>query len=577
MEERRCARCFTPTGRAVCPDCGWPTQGHNQPHQLPVGTLLHGRYQIGRVLGQGGFGITYLAWDTREKGPVAVKEYFPASIVFRRNGLSMTVECTTREMEPHFRSGRERFLREAEALSKLRDLEGVVDILDLVEANGTAYIVMEYIRGKDLRTYVREQGGSLTAEETFAILRPAMKTLARVHKASIIHRDIAPDNIILEEDGGTKLLDFGAVRTVVDPSLSQDPASSTEAILKHGFAPMEQYTYRGRLGPWTDEYAMCATVWYCLTGKVPPDAPARLMGEKGPDWSAVSGLSRRQREALEQGFSSDPKARFGSLERLMEALYGKERSKRGPKVIAQGIMDNGMAEIHYVDEDGREMRVYGWSGDGPGTKKKGLLARLGLGKKKTPAPKAEEEETVREIQPERRWEEYPDSPEPGRTKTVCPPRRVRLSHQAVVYGMKTDTDRYAMDFSVFPEVVWRNPTWEKRLLGQSGDRADEIFSWLFPGEDGGSRFGADAFRVWEHQGLTVIRLPDEDEGTEVWCRAYVLRGRDLRDLRFFTVEQTPDGHKIGLVDRELRHYHLTEAADNMEETLEIILSLELDG
>ena len=154
---------------------------------------------------------------------------------------------------------------------------------------------------------------------------------------------------------------------------------------------------------------------------------------------------------------------------------------------------------------------------------------------------------------------------------------MRLSHQAVVYGMKTDTDRYAMDFSVFPEVVWRNPTWEKRLLGQSGDRADEIFSWLFPGEDGGSRFGADAFRVWEHQGLTVIRLPDEDEGTEVWCRAYVLRGRDLRDLRFFTVEQTPDGHKIGLVDRELRHYHLTEAADNMEETLEIILSLELDG
>ena len=584
MEERRCERCFAPTVRAVCEHCGWPVQGHNEPHQLPVGTLLGGRYQIGKVLGQGGFGITYLGWDRQERREVAVKEFFPASIVFRRCSLSMDVECGTGQMEPHFRSGRDRFLREAQALAKLRDLEGVVDILDLLEANGTAYIVMEYIRGRDLRSYVRERGGRLTVAQTLEILRPAMETLAKVHKAGIIHRDIAPDNIILTDSGITKLLDFGAVRTVTDPSLTHDPTSSTEAILKHGFAPLEQYTSRGRLGPWTDEYAMCATVYYCIMGEVPMYATNRLMEETVSPWAKLPGLSAQQRRTLERGFHLRANERYRDMDAFIRDLYGERRPpmmdkapERGPRVISQGIMDNGMAEIHYVDENGQEMRVYGWPGNGPGQKeKKGLLARLGLGKKKKSAPKAEEAaETVPEIPeiPERRWEEYPDrSP---RTKTVRPPRRESLDHQAVVYGLKTDTARYAMDFGIFPEVVWRNPTWEKRLLGQSGARADEIFAELFPGEGGGSRYGAGAFRTWEQDGMTVIRLPDEDEGTDVWCRAYVLRGKDYRDFRFFTVEQTPGGFLVGMVDRDLRHYHMTEAADNMEETLDIIRDLQI--
>ena len=209
----RCQSCFREYEGAVCPHCGG---AQNEEHQLPVGTMIRERYKLGRVLGQGGFGITYIAWDTLLDKCVAVKEFYPNGTVFRRNEVSTAVECGTKAMIPHYEYSRERFLREARALAKFQDIPEVVGLLDFVKENNTAYIVMEYVRGVDLAKYIRMKGGKLTAQETFRILKPVMEALAKVHKGGIVHRDISPDNIILDPMGGAKLLDFGAVRAVED-------------------------------------------------------------------------------------------------------------------------------------------------------------------------------------------------------------------------------------------------------------------------------------------------------------------------------------------------------------------------
>ena len=318
MEKRICPSCFREYEGVKCPHCdGMP----NDEHQLPVGTLLRDRYQIGRVLGQGGFGITYIAWDTLMHRTVAVKEFYPSGTVFRRSQRSLELECVSKELVPHYEYSKERFLREAGALVKFQSIPQVVDILDFARENGTAYIIMEFVKGVDLRKYILRKGRCLTATETFRILRPVMEALAQVHRGGIVHRDISPDNIILDPMGGAKLLDFGAVRSVIAPDVEKDLDRSTEAIVKHGFAPIEQYNTRGGLGPWTDEYAMCATIWYCLTGKVPDDATIRMSEETDPDWSTISDLPEHQQKALAKGFSRRAKDRYRSMDELLAALF----------------------------------------------------------------------------------------------------------------------------------------------------------------------------------------------------------------------------------------------------------------
>jgi len=318
MEKTICPSCFREYEGAKCPHCNG---AHNHEHQLPVGTLLRDRYKIGKVLGQGGFGITYIAWDTLMHRTVAVKEFYPSGTVFRRSQRSLELECVSKELVPHYEYSKERFLREAGALVKFQSIPQVVDILDFARENGTAYIIMEYVKGVDLRKYILRKGRCLTVTETFRILRPVMEALAQVHRGGIVHRDISPDNIILDPMGGAKLLDFGAVRSVMAPDVEKDLDKSTEAIVKHGFAPIEQYNTRGGLGPWTDEYAMCATIWYCLTGKVPDDASIRMSEETDPDWCTIPDLPEHQQKALTKGFSRRAKDRFRSMDELLAALF----------------------------------------------------------------------------------------------------------------------------------------------------------------------------------------------------------------------------------------------------------------
>lgn len=332
MEKKRCVSCFREYEDELCPYCGG---AKNEEHQLPVGAVIRDRYQIGKVLGQGGFGITYIAWDTLMQKSVAVKEFYPSGTVFRKSELSTAVECGTKAMVPHYEYSRERFLREASALVQFQEIPEVVGIQDFVKENNTAYIVMEYVRGVDLAKYIQRKGGRLSVDETFRILKPVMEALAKVHKGGIVHRDISPDNIILDPMGGAKLLDFGAVRAVEDPDVDKGLSKSTEAILKQGFAPIEQYNSRGSLGPWTDEYAMCATVFYCLTGRIPEDASIRLSEGIDPDWSSIPGLPDHQRKALEKGISCRAKDRYPNMDQLLAALFPEETAQTVPEPVEE--------------------------------------------------------------------------------------------------------------------------------------------------------------------------------------------------------------------------------------------------
>lgn len=240
------------------------------PLALPEGTVLSGQYVIYKVLGQGGFGITYEAIDHKTGGRVAIKEYFPDSLATRNQGQTQVVPYTGDRGE-NFAYGKECFLQEAETLAEFIGNENIVRIYSYFEEYGTAYFVMDFIEGTNLDEYLRQHGGKISFDEASRILLPVMEALGAVHQKGVVHRDVAPDNIYLTTDGKIKLIDFGAARQSLG-----DKSQSLDVVLKHGFAPKEQYSRRGRQGPYTDVYALGATFYYVLTGKRPPDSIDRM-------------------------------------------------------------------------------------------------------------------------------------------------------------------------------------------------------------------------------------------------------------------------------------------------------------
>ena len=345
MENNRCPGCMEIKSGAVCEHCGFDESRKNAPHQLQIGTVLQDKYLVGRTLGQGGFGITYLGWNRYLDTKVAIKEYYPSVFVDRNTAHDTTVTCRTEQMEEYFTENRIRFLREAKVLAKLKEVPQIVSILDFFEANNTAYIVMEYLQGYDLKAYIRKKGGRLSPTQTFNIMRPVMAALAQVHEAGLVHRDISPDNIMLQPDGSVKLMDFGAVRSVHNAAVDKKLTEATQTIVKHGFAPMEQYSATGAIGPWTDEYALCATMYYCMTGEVPQNVHDRLEEDKDVDWDSIEGLTEAQREILRKGIALRAKDRYRSIREMMDALFAPQpkpkkrsaKSKRGIAILAATV------------------------------------------------------------------------------------------------------------------------------------------------------------------------------------------------------------------------------------------------
>ncbi|MCD8097855.1 MAG: protein kinase, partial [Lachnospiraceae bacterium] len=302
----------------VCPSCGL-TQGAYQPasHHLPPGTVLAGRYLLGRVLGEGGFGITYIGRDLRLEMKVAVKEYFPVDRVYRKASKSMSVTRYSTGHTTDYEKGLKKFLYEARTLARMEKQPEIVTMRDYFEANGTAYIVMEYVDGITFTELVKERGGRIPPEELFDLLEPLFGALGAVHRQGVLHRDISPDNLMLEK-GKVRLIDFGCAREVT---------VGTETItiaLKQGYGPIEQYQGKGQ-GPWTDVYALSATICYCLSGRKPPQALDRLLNDELV-WPGELGINitPKQEKALKKGMAVNPEKRYRCVEELYAGLYDAE-------------------------------------------------------------------------------------------------------------------------------------------------------------------------------------------------------------------------------------------------------------
>lgn len=303
-------------GDAVCPKCGWNNAvNNNVSHQLLAGSVLMGKYLVGRVLGEGGFGITYIGWDLILDRKVAIKEFYPQGIVNRElTHHSTVVSCIGKE--EFIEKEKEGFIKEAKTMAKLGNIPGIVTMHDVFAQNGTVYIVMDYVEGKTLKAYVKENGNRLSAKTAISLLEPIFGALQKIHEKGLIHRDISPDNIMLRPDGTAVLLDFGAAR-----QMSVAGERSLTVNLKHGYAPMEQYQTRGVQGPWTDVYALSATIYRLITGRVPPSAADRIIEDDLPLPSTLGAdILPRQEEALMKGLAIRTADRTLNISELWEGL-----------------------------------------------------------------------------------------------------------------------------------------------------------------------------------------------------------------------------------------------------------------
>lgn len=308
-------------GAGACPYCGFnEADCRQEASHLPLRTILNGKYLVGRVLGEGGFGITYIGLELNLDIKVAIKEYYPNGFVSRETSTS-TVRPYAGSNTETFELGKAKFINEAKALAKFRTLPGIVAVNDFFIENGTAYIAMEYVDGQTLKNGLSTQ--QFTAPQVFTMMYPVLESLAYVHQAGMIHRDISPDNIMLTQNGQVKLLDFGAARDFADSG-----NKSLSILLKLGYAPSEQYSSRGKQGPWTDVYALCATMYKLLTGVTPPESIDRIQeDELIPPSLLGAAISPQQEAALLTGMAVNRENRFQSVPELMAALYPQSGEK----------------------------------------------------------------------------------------------------------------------------------------------------------------------------------------------------------------------------------------------------------
>ena len=283
-------------------------------HQLAPGAMLRGRYRLGQVLGEGGFGITYEGYDTELELRVAVKEYYPTGFATREVTSTATVQPFAGQQGEYFSKGLHSFIDEARRLARLSSLPGIAAVRDFFQENGTAYIVMEFIDGQTFKQYLQSMGGSLLPVQVFEMMMPVMQSLAAVHKNGIIHRDISPGNIMISRDGYMKLLDFGSAR-----EFSGDQSMSV--LLTPGYAPEEQYRRKGAQGPWTDVYSLCATMYRAIVGTAPDESIERLHEDTLRPPSAFGiAMPPTQEAALMKGLALRAEDRWQDMTSLMAAI-----------------------------------------------------------------------------------------------------------------------------------------------------------------------------------------------------------------------------------------------------------------
>ena len=313
--ENLCKHCFSPLSSpsGQCPNCQGDTGEERPLSYLPLETILNGKYIVGKVLGQGGFGITYLAYDMNLEMLVAIKEYFPTGMLTRSNdGFYVMPIANKRAL---FEQGLNQFLTEARILAQFKNMPNIVGVLNSFREYGTAYYVMDYIEGDSIKDIV-SQNGPYRYENAIKLLLPVMDAIGKIHARGIFHRDISPDNIFITHDGTAKLLDFGAALISTDGI-----SAKKETVLKPGYAPIEQYRKNEAQGAWTDVYAMAATLYYIITARKPMDSIDRASKDELIYPSQVGAASPAALDVvLKKALSIEASGRYQSMEEFSGAL-----------------------------------------------------------------------------------------------------------------------------------------------------------------------------------------------------------------------------------------------------------------
>lgn len=318
-----CPNCFEPLGGSkVCRVCGYNLDKYRfKTNILAPFNVLNNRYLIGRALGQGGFGITYLAKDMEINSLCAIKEYMPVEYAARKSG-SKVIAPTSADVKNIFENGRNKFINEARMLYKFSENPMIVSIYDYFKENNTAYLVMEYLDGVNLKTLASSYGGRIPVQYAEEVLVAVANALVPVHNYGILHRDISPENIFLTKNEEIKLIDFGAARDYIN-----NQNSGMSVLLKPGFAPPEQYSRQGEQGPWTDIYALAATFYTVVSGQPLLDSMMLLRGTKQPKLSELNcGVSEELSNIIEKAMSSDYRMRYQSCEEFLNAIDTKDRT-----------------------------------------------------------------------------------------------------------------------------------------------------------------------------------------------------------------------------------------------------------
>ena len=313
--KKLCESCFAETEEEKCPHCGYSKEEYTvDPMVLPLGTKLNDKIIIGKVMGKGGFGITYLGYDLRMEKTIAVKEYYPNGIAYRSQSGTEVLVADTKSNET-FDKGTEKFYSEAEMVAQFNGNPNIVGVYDYFRTNNTVYLIMEYLNGITLKNYVKKHG-KITDGQALFVMDKIAAALSITHSAGVLHRDISPDNIMVCLDGKIKLIDFGAARQIVAES-----SSNLTVVMKPGYTPIEQYTKKGRQGAWTDIYALGASIYFAMTGTVIDD-PYERMDSDDEFTENRHNINNTLWNVIKKCTMINASDRYGSAIELRKALSG---------------------------------------------------------------------------------------------------------------------------------------------------------------------------------------------------------------------------------------------------------------
>lgn len=308
-----CPNCFSSISEnsTKCLKCGYTLQKENKNiYALQPGTVIAERYVIGRVIGSGGFGITYKAKDLLTDELCAVKEYLPSKLAYRKPGDDR-LYAISESKKVLFEHSRKGFLDEAKIMMKFKNDKNIVHVENFLALNNTAYLVMEFLDGTNFMTLINKQNGKVPFNIGVEVFLTVANALERVHLNNILHRDISPENIFITNDANIKLIDFGSARQVVDGNMS--------VLLKPGFAPIEQYSSNGKQGPWTDIYSLAATFYLSVTGKAVPDSQSRVSEDTLVRLDKIcTQASEEWGNVIDKALKIDAEERYQSINEMLD-------------------------------------------------------------------------------------------------------------------------------------------------------------------------------------------------------------------------------------------------------------------